>query len=188
LGLLKQSLLTNYVAAVECVALRPIFAMIALVITMAGCDRVTKQMAATSLKETPSQSFWADTVRLEYAENAGGFLSLGANLQPAIRTVIFKMGVGLGLLFLLLVVIKNRWTGWPLIGGSLIFAGGVSNWIDRIIRDNVIDFLNVGFGALRTGVFNIADVSALLGVFILAFTYSQRNRDVNGATIETHGN
>jgi len=65
---------------------------------------------------------------------------------------------------------------------------GVSNLIDRIMRDNVIDFLNVGFGALRTGVFNIADVSALLGVFILAFTYSQRNRDVNGATIETHGN
>lgn len=104
---------------------------------MVGCDRVTKQMAATSLIETPSQSFWADTVRLEYAENAGGFLSLGANLQPAIRTAIFKMGVGLGLLFLLLVVIKNRWTGWPLIGGSRIFAWGVSNWIDRVMRDNV---------------------------------------------------
>jgi signal peptidase II len=160
---------------------------LALVITMAGCDRVTKHMALTSLKETPVRSFLADTVRLEYAENAGGFLSLGANLQPAIRTIIFKIGIGLGLLSLLLVVIKRRWTGWPLIGGGLVFAGGVSNWVDRITRDNVIDFLNVGFGTLRTGIFNVADVSALLGVFILALTYSQRNRDVNGAMIETHG-
>jgi signal peptidase II len=45
-----------------------------------GCDRVTKHMAAALLADKPPQSFLADSVRLEYAENAGGFLSLGAGL------------------------------------------------------------------------------------------------------------
>jgi lipoprotein signal peptidase len=39
-----------------------------------GCDRVTKHVAATTLSGTPSRSFLADTVRLEYVENTGAFL------------------------------------------------------------------------------------------------------------------
>jgi hypothetical protein len=36
-----------------------------------GCDPVTKQVAATKLTGMPTQSFFADTIRLEYVENAG---------------------------------------------------------------------------------------------------------------------
>jgi hypothetical protein len=38
-----------------------------------GCDRVTKHFAAVSLSDAPTESFMMDTVRLEYAENAGAF-------------------------------------------------------------------------------------------------------------------
>lgn len=31
----------------------------------------------------------------------------------------------------------------------------------------VIDFMNVGIGALRTGIFNVADVAIMLGAAIL---------------------
>jgi signal peptidase II len=130
-------------------------------------------MAVTSLEGRPSRSFFANTVRLEYAENRGGFLSLGANLPSAVRTAIFKIGTGLILVGTLIAAIKLRLTGWPLIGLCLVWAGGASNWVDRVARGSVVDFLNVGFGALRTGIFNVADVAVMLGACILVFTYRQ---------------
>jgi len=151
--------------------------LLALVVTTIGCDRVTKHMAVTSLEGMPSQSFCGDLVRLDYAENAGGFLSLGASLPPPIRTAIFTIGNALILLGALLAAIKLRLTSWPLIGLSLACAGGASNWIDRVTRGSVVDFLNVGLGTLRTGIFNVADVAVMLGVCILVFTYHQPNRD-----------
>jgi signal peptidase II len=72
---------------------------------------------------------------------------------------------------------KLRLTGWPLVGLSLVWAGGASNWVDRMARGSVVDFLNVGFGALRTGIFNVADVAIMLGACILVFTYQQHNRE-----------
>lgn len=150
--------------------------LLALVATTIGCDRVTKHMAATSLEGEPSRSFFADTLRLEYTENKGGFLSLGADLPPVVRTAIFTFGTGLILVGSLLAALKLRLTGWPLVGLSLWCAGGASNWLDRVVHGGVVDFLNVGIGALRTGIFNFADVAIMLGVCILVFTYHQPYR------------
>ena len=131
-----------------------------------GCDRVTKHVAATTLAEAPSRSFLADTFRLEYAENAGAFLSLGADWPRPVRTAVF--GAGNALLLVFLVVAMRR--GWPtrtLLGVALLVGGGVSNLLDRIIHGTVIDFMNVGIGPLRTGIFNVADMAIMLGVGIV---------------------
>jgi signal peptidase II len=151
--------------------------LLAIAAATIGCDRVTKRMAVTSLAGTPGRSFFADTVRLEYAENSGGFLSLGANLPPSVRKAIFKLGTGLILVGSIIAAVKLRFAGWPLVGLSLMWAGGASNWVDRIARGSVVDFLNVGFGALRIGIFNVADVAIMLGACILVFTYRQHNRE-----------
>jgi len=63
-----------------------------------SCDRATKHLAATTLAGAPTQSFLADTVRIQYAENAGGFLSMGSDLPPLLRTGLFTFGTGLALL------------------------------------------------------------------------------------------
>jgi len=44
-------------------------ALLVLVLTTIGCDRVTKQMARGALAGGASRSYLSDTVRLEYAEN-----------------------------------------------------------------------------------------------------------------------
>jgi signal peptidase II len=47
----------------------------------------------------------------------------------------------------------------------LIASGGVGNWIDRLTNDGrVTDFLNLGIGSLRTGIFNVADMVLMAGV------------------------
>jgi signal peptidase II len=157
--------------------------LLALVVVTVGCDRITKHIAATSLEGVPRQSFFADVLRLEYTENPGGFLSLGADLPPAIRSIVFQLGAGVMLVGLLLIAIRLRWTGWPPVGVSLAFAGGMSNWIDRVLRGSVIDFLNIGIGHLRTGIFNFADVAIMLGVCILLVNYHQLNFE---AEAESH--
>jgi signal peptidase II len=63
-------------------------------------------------------------------------------------------------------VVRSRWSFWPSFGIALFLAGGVSNWIDRALRGSVVDFLNIGVGWLRTGIFNVADVAIMVGVAI----------------------
>jgi len=50
---------------------------------------------------------------------------------------------------------------------TLFVAGGASNWIDRVARGSVVDFLNVGVGPVRTGIFNVADVAIMLGAAVM---------------------
>jgi signal peptidase II len=142
-------------------------AVIATLVATVGCDRVTKHVAANTLSGAPERSFLGDTVRLAYAENTGGFLSLGADLPPLVRTAVFTVATGLLLLALAGLAVRAGWTGWRAFGLSLFLAGGMSNWIDRVLRGSVVDFMNIGVGPLRTGIFNVADVAILAGAAIL---------------------
>lgn len=141
-----------------------------------GCDRVTKHVAASALPGAPGRSLLGDTVRLQYAENTGGFLGLGAEWPRAARTVFFTIGNGALLGGLAIVALRFRWRGAALIGVTLFVAGGASNLLDRIAYGRVIDFLNVGLGPLRTGIFNVADVAILLGAILVALGEVRGNR------------
>jgi signal peptidase II len=145
-------------------------ALLVAIAATIGCDRATKHIAATTLAGGATRSFLGDTVRLEYAENPGGFLSLGASLPPAFRTGLFTMGTGLALLTVVAAAIRFRWSGWPLFGLAVFVAGGASNWVDRVARGSVVDFITIGLGPLRTGIFNVADVDIMLGVAIVVCT------------------
>ncbi|NOU23715.1 MAG: signal peptidase II, partial [Methyloglobulus sp.] len=50
---------------------------------------------------------------------------------------------------------------------SLLLAGGAGNLIDRVMCGYVVDFMNIGVGSLRTGIFNVADIAVSVGVLIL---------------------
>ena len=139
-------------------------ALLVAVVSTIGCDRVTKHVAFAALAGGDVRSYLADTIRLEYVENTGGFLGLGANLPNAWRTTLFTTVTGIILLAMAAVAVRSRWHGWRLIGVCLILAGGASNCFDRVLRGSVVDFMNIGVGPLRTGVFNVADAAIMLGV------------------------
>ena len=142
--------------------------LICLLLTAtAGCDRVTKHYAVTTLAGMPEQSFLGDTVRLDYHENPGGFLSAGATWRPETRTVVFQFLNGVFLIGTLFMAIRFQWSRLAAVGLLLVVAGGMLNLIDRIAVGSVIDFLSVGIGSFRTGIFNIADVAIMAGVALL---------------------
>jgi|SRR6266853_4113396 len=158
--------------------------LLVVVLATIGCDRVTKHAATTMLSGAPGRSYLGDTVRLEYAENPGGFLSLGANMPPVARTAFFTVATGLMLFALIIFAVRRTLVGMPALGLTLFAAGGASNWIDRIVRGSVVDFLNVGVASVRTGVFNVADVAIMLGagIFVLSEFRHERHSPSSAGT------
>lgn len=132
-------------------------------------DQVTKVIATATLKGRPSLTWLGDTFRLSYATNEGAFLSLGASLPPTARYWVLTIGVGLLLLGITVYALRTRTMDAAHVAGyALIVSGGFSNWFDRARFDgSVVDFMNMGLGSLRTGVFNIADLAILAGIGVL---------------------
>ena len=79
-----------------------------LLAAAAGCDRVTKHFAMTTLAGNPGQSFLADTVRLKYHENPGGFLGTGATWSPQTRVVVFQLANLVFLLTLSVIAVRRQ--------------------------------------------------------------------------------
>jgi len=147
-----------------------------LLLATAGCDRVTKHYAMVTLAGGPSHSYLGDTVRLDYHENPGGFLSLGATWESQTRAVVFQLANGAFLLVALVMAYRYRWSRLAAIGLIVFIAGGLSNLIDRMAIGTVIDFLSLGFGPFRTGIFNVADVAIMAGVALLLVDRSVSSR------------
>jgi signal peptidase II len=65
------------------------------------------------------------------------------------------------------MAMRLRWPTPAALGVALFVAGGASNLLDRITYGKVVDFMNVGLGPLRTGIFNVADMAIMLGAAIV---------------------
>jgi signal peptidase II len=155
-------------------------AILALLIgSSIGCDQASKRVATEALQSSPPVSLLGDLLRLQYAENTGVFLGLGGDLPEEVRWWLFVAVIGVLLLGgLFLALRQGQMRRQALVGVALMLGGGLSNWLDRVAHGNVIDFLNVGVGSLRSGIFNFADLSVELGfVLVLISTWrSPRTR------------
>jgi signal peptidase II len=136
-----------------------------------GSDQITKYTAKYYLEGQGVYRFIGDTFRLGYSENTGAFLGLGSSLPQNVRTFIFSVLVAIFLLGFLIYIIKSASVSkTDVIASGLIIGGGFSNLIDRLVNNGaVIDFMNLGIGSLRTGIFNVADMAIMLGAFLLLF-------------------
>lgn len=143
-----------------------------------GCDQATKSVVRDHLQAHAAMSFLGDTLRLQYAENPGAFLSLGASLPHRWGAAIFTVG---GMVFvlatLLYAVVALQLGRLRAVALSLVCGGGLGNLIDRIRFDGyVTDFLNVGVGSIRTGIFNVADMALMVGMVLLLLAYRRSER------------
>lgn len=140
-----------------------------LVLINLGCDQVTKAAARNSLQDRGIVSVLGGFFVLVYTENEGAFLGLGSKWPEPLRRTLFTFGpAALVLLMLGYVLIYRNLTLFQIVALACIIGGGLSNVVDRILyQGRVTDFMNLGLGSLRTGVFNAADLSVLLGSALL---------------------
>ncbi|HEY5543250.1 MAG TPA: signal peptidase II [Candidatus Binatia bacterium] len=141
-----------------------------IILLCIAVDQATKWLAKIYLAPDGFISLAGDIFRLQYAENTGAFLSLGSSLPPPWRHIVFTVFVGVFLLALLAYLLFNRTLPAAYRAYlSLVCGGGLSNLTDRIAYGgHVVDFLNLGFGPIRTGIFNVADMAITMGAILLA--------------------
>lgn len=159
--------------------------LLVILLILIGFDQASKSLAQRSLAGQPPREYLGGVVRLEYAENVGSFLSLGASLPAETRFWIFTVFstlLVLGLAFYALRASEET----PLlvyIGISLVIGGGLGNLIDRLTHEGrVVDFMQLRAGPLRTGVFNVADVALMAGIGLVLLALL-RERDSGNSTV-----
>jgi lipoprotein signal peptidase len=85
--------------------------LILLLLACVGCDQTTKYTARQLLPQDDTLSLAGDTIRLQYIENAGAFLGMGASLSQGLRFWLFTVAVLLGLSGLFFYLISSSHTG-----------------------------------------------------------------------------
>jgi signal peptidase II len=150
---------------------RKLALVLAVLAGSVGLDQLTKAAAREYLQGRETLSYLGDTARLTYAENHGAFLGMGSTLPDSVRTLIFTGVVAIFLVGFLVWLLRASQISYRAVcASSLIVGGGIGNLIDRIVFDGAVtDFMNLGIGTLRTGIFNVADVALVAGVILFAF-------------------
>jgi signal peptidase II len=144
----------------------------------AGCDQVSKHLVRARLNPLHPITLPGGIGELRLVENLGSFLSLGASLPHQLRFALLTIGVGAGLLCLFVYLVVSSPSSWmSFIGLGMICAGGMSNLLDRTLRQgHVTDFIFISAGPLHTGVFNIADLTIVIGIAAIALNLWNRRR------------
>lgn len=110
-----------------------------------------------------------DYVRLTYIYNPGA--AFGIHLGEHSRVIFLVLSI-----VALAALVAMYWftpahNHLRLVAISLICAGAIGNLIDRIRSvDGVVDFIDIGVGAIRWPVFNVADMAVTAGAVILALS------------------
>lgn len=129
-------------------------------------DQLTKKWAIQALKNQGSKVIIKNFFELTYVENRGaafGVLSDRRIFFIIITTVVVVVLVG--------YIFKNHkiMSSLEKISMSLILAGALGNFIDRLLNGYVVDLFSLRFGNYYFPVFNVADIAIVLGTLLLVY-------------------
>ncbi len=142
-------------------------------------DQVAKIYIHTHFKLGESYQVIANFFNLTYVRNPGAAFGFLASSHPAFRDIFFLSMPPIALLIILTILRGIRDDDkWMATSLSLVFAGAVGNYIDRLHFGYVVDFLDFTIRMTNSAgvseayswpAFNIADMGIVLGVCTLLF-------------------
>ena len=153
---------------------RSIYIILVIVLTIA-IDQISKVIVREHITLRTDVSLGeripviGDTFIMMNVENTGAFLGMGSELNETLRIILLLVLPIFVLGFVLRYVFKDKsLDNWSLFAFASIIGGGIANVFDRIAFGKVTDFLFIDLGGVfRTGIFNIADMSVMLGMGLL---------------------
>jgi signal peptidase II len=142
---------------------RPFAAYLSLATITLLLDQVSKYAVRSYLEPAQSIELWGDFFHLTYVRNVGAAFGLlpGQRVLFAGTSILVVVGI---VIYWCVVRPKDVLTVLSL---GLVTAGAIGNLIDRIVIGRVTDFLD--FFGNQFPVFNVADMSVIIGVAILLF-------------------
>lgn len=140
-------------------------------------DRVSKYFVFIRLKDHPNYPVFPNKLDLIYVENSGAAFGLLKD-----QKYFFLMLTGFLLIITLYIIIKTPAKRAYIIlhlALILICAGSLSNSMDRLLYDAVIDFIHINYSILP--VFNLSDLFVTLGTLtlIIIFLFKYKEDDLN---------
>lgn len=142
--------------------------LLLIIVSNVACDQVTKKVARQSLDDHSFVEVIGKHFILTKVENTGAFLSLGNELSLPLKFILLNILPLMTLLYGLYYILRHRKLH-PLlsIGIAFVVGGGIGNLYDRILYQSVTDFMYMELFFIKTGIFNMADVSIMLGMGLI---------------------
>lgn len=126
-------------------------------------DQLVKYIILTNFSYGKEMSILPNFFYLTYVKNTGGAWSV-FHESPYI---LFLVGiVSIGLVFYYLYK-KDNFSKLEIIYLGIIMGGILGNFIDRLFRNGVIDYIGILFGNYYFPIFNIADIAIVCGGLLL---------------------
>ncbi|MDY1592249.1 signal peptidase II [Staphylococcus haemolyticus] len=126
-------------------------------------DQVTKRIIATTMNISDSYEVIPNFLNITSHRNNGaawGILSGKMGFFYIITIVI--------LIVLVLFYIKEaKYNLFMQVAISLLFAGALGNFIDRLVNGEVVDFVDTNIFGYDFPIFNVADSSLTIGVLFI---------------------
>jgi len=145
---------------------------IILIIALILLDQFTKFVVSTSMTLNQSISIIDNFFYLTYVRNDGaGFSLLKGQRYFFIAITIFALVI---FFYLYKDAKENKLLQFCV---SLMIAGTIGNFIDRLLVGTVVDFLDFHIFSYNFPVFNVADICLTVGVFLYLF-FSFRGKNV----------
>ncbi|MBN1184096.1 MAG: signal peptidase II [Bacteroidales bacterium] len=143
-----------------------------------GCDQISKHIVRHTIAYHEEVVVIKNFFILMKVENTGAFLSFGNSLPKVASFILLTIIPFILLIFgVFYLLTKVNISNMRAIAICLIIGGGFGNLFDRAMYGSVTDFMYMNFGFFHTGVFNIADVSIMAGMFMILFeTYILNKR------------
>lgn len=143
-------------------------AIFAILIVNVGCDQISKNIVRQQIEYNERIALVNDHLTLTKIENQGALLGLGQSLPQPVKILLLTVLplASLGLAFLYLLANRNL-SKSMVLSICFIIGGGIGNIYDRLVYGSVTDFLHIDFVLFETAIFNMADVSILVGVLVI---------------------
>ena len=152
--------------------------ILTLVFLNISCDQLSKKMARNKIETNERIQVIQDNLILTKVENSGAAYSFGSNWNPIAKRILLQIIPAIVLLVLLVLTLtKTEYPKIVMIGFSFVIGGGIGNVFDRIAYGSVTDFMYIDLGFFATEVFNMADVSIVIGALVvLTHTLFQKKK------------
>jgi signal peptidase II len=136
-----------------------IAALTSLLLSLVGCDHVTKAVAKSELEAQPAQAVIEPILKLRYVENTDVAFNLLRWVPEHVREPLLLVTGALAIIALGILLLRKRAPSWVRCGLLLVLAGAVGNYLDRLARGYVVDFIHI----THWPVFNVADILIVVG-------------------------
>ncbi|GGD22948.1 signal peptidase II [Hyunsoonleella pacifica] len=165
---------------------RTAYIFITIVLTIA-IDQISKVLVVNNIEERTNTSYGetisliGDYFTMMHVKNQGAFLGMGSELNGSLKVFLLLVLPVIVLAFVLRHIIKDKsLDNWSLFAFSSIIGGGIANVYDRFAYGEVTDFLYIHItDTIRTGIFNLADLSVTTGMMILVVMMLKKKKKVN---------